>query len=88
MFGLTIWHAICIMLTLLWLITAYRLHVSKRQRFDARGLPIIDKIRPMPKSSVRSKRDVLSAGSPQSNADAYSSSGSDGGCSGGDSGSC
>lgn len=88
MLGLTIWHALCIAITLLWLITAYRLHVSKHARFDARGLPIVDKIRPMPKSNVRSKRDVLSAGSPQSNADAYSSSGSDGGCSGGDSGSC
>lgn len=31
MFGLTIWHALCIAITLLWLITAYRLHVSKHQ---------------------------------------------------------
>jgi hypothetical protein len=85
MFGLTIWHAICIVLTLLWLITAYRLHVSKYQRFDARGLPIVDKIRPMPKvasksTAVDTSKCILIVGGP-------GEGGSTGGT-GGDSGSC
>lgn len=85
MFGLTIWHAICIAITLLWLITAYRLQVSKHARFDARGLPIVAKIRPMPKvaskpKSIDASKCIFIVGGP-------GDSGSAGGT-GGDSGSC
>lgn len=86
MFGLTIWHVICAVLSLGYGIAIYQLHIRKRPRFDARGLPIVDKIRPMPKtkapreSTVDTSKCTIIVGGP-------GAGGMNGGT-GGNSGSC